>query len=212
MSLTGDTFGTIGPILAGQGVESSPFQRLVLTDNTGAVNRGTILVADNKFVDDRITGSVEVVDGGKNRTISNQTFMGFCHGAPVAGSYSHMQLFNPIDSGKNVIVKSIFISSPTNGYFSLQRLNTQLTTLLTTGGAPKKIGGSVGKTEQRFQTDATVLGTAMQLLTYIAAYIPFQMKFEEPMVIPPGQSLMTVTGTTNQELPTMFEYYEEAIL
>ena len=212
LSLTGDTFGTIGPILAGQGVENSPFQRLVLVDNTGNVNNGTILIADNAFIDDRITGEVSVIDGGKVRTLSQKAFCGQVYQAALAGQYSQVQLWNPAGSGANIIVESFSISSLSATSVNCSITNSALTTSI--AGLSKLSGGSAGIANRRSQNTASLplnfalntIGVTMPANGYIIT------NFKEPMVLLPGYGFTLQTATVNTDVMANFEWYEEVTL
>src|SRR5688500_10394922 len=93
---TGDTFRTLGAILAGQGLEGVAFSRLTFRDTSGASNTLRVLIAGDKFIDDRITGEVSMIDGGKARTISNAAFAWANGCGPIAAKFSAAQLYNPI--------------------------------------------------------------------------------------------------------------------
>ena len=62
-----DGGSSLSPLYAGQG-QRKEFQRLTVTDKSGAANVVLIIVADDDFIDDRITGEVSVIDGSKART------------------------------------------------------------------------------------------------------------------------------------------------
>jgi hypothetical protein len=61
VSVRGDTFGKIGPIVAGQGLQQTPFNRLEVFDESGASNTFTILLCPNEFVNQVFSGSVSLV-------------------------------------------------------------------------------------------------------------------------------------------------------
>lgn len=172
---------------------------------------GTVIVGNGQIQDNRISGSVEVIDGGKNRTAANQTFFGYANAGLLAGNFSHQQLWNPAASGKNLFVKALTISTSVAQAPQLAWSNSAMTTLVTTGGSPKKIGGTAGSAEQRSQTNAAQLGTSLQHVIYLAANTPLQIQFQEPIQIPPGFGLVTRTSVVAADLPTVFEYMEESV-
>lgn len=51
-------FGALSGLIAGYGLEDTPFSYLYITDQSGATNQVSIVVGDEKFVDTRVTGSV----------------------------------------------------------------------------------------------------------------------------------------------------------
>lgn len=209
LTLTGDTFGTIGPILAGQGVEDSPFQRLVLTDNTGAVNNGTILIADNKFIDDRITGEVSIIDGGKSRTLSNTAGFVLLAQAAAVGQYSHAQIWNPVGSGKNCYIENLILSSPTAaGTISLRSSILPLTTLA--GSCSSKLITSViPLIESRTEFNAGVLGSGLVSEYVSGVSIQTYHELREPICLQPGIGLIVSGNIVNYGITAMLEFFIE---
>lgn len=49
-------YGKLPGLLVGQGLQRTPYTRLVLTDTSGAANAGTILCSGSEFVDNRTYG------------------------------------------------------------------------------------------------------------------------------------------------------------
>ena len=66
----------------------------------------TVIVGMGEIQDNRIQGSVEVVDGGKNRTLANLAFAGYAGVLNVAAQMSQVLLWNP-STTKNLVVESI---------------------------------------------------------------------------------------------------------
>lgn len=58
IDVTVEGAGTLPGLLSGQALKDTPFKRLVLRDASGAPNSGTILVASQEFVDNRLYGVV----------------------------------------------------------------------------------------------------------------------------------------------------------
>lgn len=58
VNIIGDTFGKLGPVNRGQGLENTPYRRLVIQDASGAPNSGTVLVSEANFIDQTLYGSI----------------------------------------------------------------------------------------------------------------------------------------------------------
>lgn len=58
INIIADTFGKLGPISRGQGLEKSTYNRLTIQDASGAPNVGTILVSESNFIDQTLYGSI----------------------------------------------------------------------------------------------------------------------------------------------------------
>lgn len=198
----------LGPIYAGQG-ERAEFKRLQLRDLSGAGNVGLVIIADDSFIDDRITGEVSVIDGGKSRTLAGQAFFGYANGTAAAANYMHAQLWNPAGSGKNVIVKSIGVSCATAQAVQIRTLASAMT-LSGGNAANKRAGGPSSSAEVRNQVNATILGTTPLATILVTANTMFSLTFAEPVVLVPGYGLHTNATVVNTDLPTNYEFIEEA--
>lgn len=60
VNVIGDTWGKLGPISRGQGLENSLYNRLTIQDASGSANAGTILVSDANFIDQTLYGSISL--------------------------------------------------------------------------------------------------------------------------------------------------------
>lgn len=212
LEIDGDTFGNIGPILAGQGVQDAPFHRLVLNDRSGALNNGTILIADNAFIDDRISGEVSVIDGGKARTLSERA--GFATVARIAdvALVSNSQIWNPSTSGLNVFVQKITYTSTTGAGIIGLRSNT--VALNTSAGNPasKNLGNVISAIEIRSETSAAALGVG-QLNNFVSAInTPTTQELKEPICIRPGVGMVFSGGIINYGISVSVEFFTEPIL
>ncbi|MCL6484930.1 MAG: hypothetical protein I4O49_12305, partial [Janthinobacterium lividum] len=72
-------------LLPGQGVRGFDFESLTVADRSGANNVGVLIVGDFDFQDDRIAGTVDVVDGGRTRTLAGIAFGASAYQAAVPG-------------------------------------------------------------------------------------------------------------------------------
>jgi hypothetical protein len=214
LSIQGDTFGTLGPILAGQGVEDSPFNRLVLVDNSGGVNNGTLLIADKKFIDDRISGDVSVIDGEKSRTLAGGMYSGNVYCVAVAGQYSNCQLWNPAGSGKNLIVTQLSYSTSVAAQIIFLMTPVQCANNFAIAIANKKAGAgspvSVLKFESKVAAETFPIGILRNDSTPAGTSVQWPIK--GVLVVPPGYGLNAYTSTVNVTNSINCEWFEEAIL
>jgi hypothetical protein len=157
-----------------------------------------------------ISGVVDVVDGGRTRTLLNQAFIAsYSIGVSPAGQYNHHQLWNPNGSGKNVFVESVFmLSSQVNG-ITIGYTQAALATLVKTGNS-KKIGGAASQIELR-----SFIGAALNpspLIDFgLDAGVGLTYNLKEPIFVPPGYGLMLGEGQPATDLRTGFEWFEEII-
>lgn len=105
VEVSGNTFGKLGALDAGQGLRGAWFDDLTLTDVSGGANEIEIIVAAAEFVDDRITGEVSVIDGARGRTLAGDEFTSSTWtGAVAAGETGAVQLWNPLGSGVRLVI------------------------------------------------------------------------------------------------------------
>lgn len=62
VNVIGDTFGKLGPIGRGQGLEKTDYNRLTIQDASGGANSGTILVSDANLIDQTLYGSISLTN------------------------------------------------------------------------------------------------------------------------------------------------------
>lgn len=213
LNVTGDRFGTLAGMLPGQGLRDTNFERLTLKDETGAINNGAILISDGTFVDDRITGEVNVIDGGKLRTYSGGAYLASQNLNATATFFAIAQIFNPATSKKNTILEKLIISSSTGGKILIGRYNSALAS----GGAAaspesNKIHNGVESTSQiRYGISGTALALNTMLLPYIAANQSLTYDLKEPIILGPGYGINVNHTVLNADLTVGFEFYEELI-
>lgn len=199
-------------LLPGQGVFGIEYQNFVVEDRAGIDNRGVIMAGSFDFRDDRITGTVDMVDGGYNRTMAGQAFSGALFQTGVAGQYSHGLLFNPATSKKSVIVSSYDLAT-----------NTAATALvgLYSGGFQGGAGGASKLTDgdpsvsllQTLAQAAMVPPSVNSKVLYLTANTQFVGTLKEPIVLMPGSGLLIcVNSGAGLPLTANFEYTEMPLL
>jgi len=201
----------VGPIYAGQGERDEEFKRITLVDKTGAINSGYIIISDGTFVDDRITGEVSVIDGGKARTLSNAAFAGTSGAAAVAANIPSVGLWNPAGSGKNAIIETILLSSTTTQVVRWGSATVAIGTIFT-GYPAKKVGGTQAVSQI---TSGNLAGFPTGWQYYgninLLANTPLMWAFKEPIVVPPGFAFGAQGGTLNTDMQVNLEFFEEPI-
>lgn len=196
-------------LLPGQGVNNVKFTSIDVQDRTGSQNSGTILAGIYDFRDDRITGTVDVVDGGRTRTFNNQAFSQGAGMNGSAGQYPYVFLFNPAGSGKNVIIESIVVSSNAVGGWGLSWTANDPAV----GSAPgrsKKAGGANSAAYLKVLSDPTLIGTGYFTLDLQASQ-PFVHVPKEPYLLVPGTGLAVRGSISGGNINSTFEWFEESI-
>jgi hypothetical protein len=207
------TDGAVIDLLPGQGVSNRNFETIEITDKSGAVNAGSILAGDFDFRDERITGTVDIVDGGRARVIANQAFFGSTElVAGGAGAAAQAQLWNK-STNKRVIIQKICVSSATAGAIGFGQAVAQLPTLA--GSAGSKHVGSPASASVETRTNTAVgglVGVGTQFGTvFIQANVSFIYKLNEPVVLEPSTGFGVWHGLTNVDLRVFFEFFEEPL-
>ncbi|MCX5545691.1 hypothetical protein M3A49_40820 [Paraburkholderia sp. CNPSo 3076] len=181
---------------------------------TNAVGAGTIIgsvvIGNGRIDDNTLQGTVNVVDGGKFRTLSNSAFA-CAAGAPGAASvYGRNQLWNPAASGVRLVCESVVIkASSTAQSMNIGFMNTQLTGGLVQG-VSKLGGGTAAKGGVMADTNASSVQTFTALSVASAQANTLQNIYDiEPLVVPPGWGLTLWSTVANSDLVTNFQWYEE---
>lgn len=194
-------------LMPGQGLREFSFNTLTITDKSGAANAGKILVGFSSMIDDRVTGEVAVIDGGKARTLSGSAFFGSSGVNAVSGTYAHVQLENPAASGKRVVLEQVVLSIATDSMVSMRSGYAALAS--SSGGAASKlIGGAASAAVRRQENIAAMIGTPLTHFL-IGASRPLPVKFAEPIVIAPGGFVTLASQTLNTNLFAAWEFFEE---
>ncbi|MBB1602546.1 hypothetical protein [Variovorax sp. UMC13] len=228
VEVRGDTFGTIGGVLPGQGLERTPFNRLEFRDISGGDNQISLLVADQAFVDDRISGEVSVIDGNTALTKAGLAFIASANASAAPGNLFFVQLHNKSTDTLlrlNKVRYQTAMNAAATGAFSVQHLFTN---------APQVVAGTTVKPAYRknvvgvpiVSTKAEVRACSAANLpagvsTVIVGYDPNPaaqiIEFREPLILRPGcgfcmqmDTQMVASGSAN--LGAVFEFVEESIL
>lgn len=201
----------LGPIYAGQG-ERAEFKRLTLVDRSGSPNVGYIIVADDTFIDDRISGEVSVIDGGKARTVANLSFLGRLYRAGSAGNYSHCQLWNQ-STTRNLIVQQFVSSCSSAATVYLNAAGAALANIgVPANPGSKLIGGADSGAQFRYVHQASIdFGIKAMTMYQVAAVQSVLFRFTEPLVVPPGYGLTWACAGLGVDLLVNVDYYEEAV-
>lgn len=205
--------GGYADLLPGQGIFNMAFDSLTVSDRTGLANIGTILAGDFDFRDDRITGTVDVVDGGKARTLAGLAYMASNALTSAAAQYPSIQLWNPPGSGRNLVVEKISAAHTSQGLIDMGRTSAPI------GAAFKAptnknlsiAGGSVAQC--RYQSSAALPMVAADVMfnSIVAGMALVLLPLNEPIVVGPGMGLCIMSEVQNVALNASFEYFEEAL-
>jgi hypothetical protein len=175
---------------------------------------GIILMGEGEFQDNRVSGSVEVIDGGKARTLAGMAFsIATAPGSAVTVN-SRVAILNPAGSAKNLVVESIAFApdalATANLYSGAGPIG------IADPGFSKNMGMaaqiSVAQVSRDVTTQTSGPGTAALWQMAAQAGARDVWTPTEPIVIPPGKSLIIWCNVKNVNFAALFEWFEESIV
>ncbi len=126
---------------------------------------------------------------------AGQAFWGGHHRGQSAAVFSHIQLLNPVASGKSATVYFFTGGATASGLYHVREYDTALTTLVQ-NGINCQSGGAGGVCEIRTMDNGAALGTLVTIIYAVSnAWLPVgnQWVFE----LGQGQGLVVAPGAVN---------------
>lgn len=174
----------------------------------GATISGKVVIGDGRIDDPTINGTVQVVDGGKARTLSGTSFIGIGAVNGTAGVYTQVQLWNPGGSGKRLVVEAVGGNVSGNPLVLVWGFTNAALGSVIQQGLSKLAGGAASVAQ--LQTGTTAVAPTPTLFNMsLPAATSFPEKMNEPIVLPPNYGLICVATTVNNGFGATFEWYEE---
>ncbi|KDP85610.1 hypothetical protein CF70_013000 [Cupriavidus sp. SK-3] len=191
----------------GQGFRfSEQVTRWVVFNKSNLPLYGTLMIGSGDFFDQRITGDVNVIDNAKARTLANTSFITAIGAGGTAGTLAHCQLWNPAGRNVSLIVEGLEVSAGAATAVNIWLTNGALGTLQS-NPVSKLAGGAASGAEGRVYNGAAASGSQL-FGTSLQANVPYQRRFVEPIVLPPGWGMFAMNNTVNQSLNYSVEYFE----
>ncbi len=162
----------------------------------------------------RTAGVVQVVDGGKARTLASNTYLASAASGAAAGLYSHCQIWNPIGSGKNIVIQQVIMGIVVSGGgAAAATLRPTAAPIATLQASPqsKLINAATGVAQARAEQSAAPLGAAQLAGFSIQSLVPFVYRMTEPVVLRPGSGLLMAVLQVNTSAELNAELYEEQV-
>jgi hypothetical protein len=162
----------------------------------------------------RQPGIVNVVDAGKTRTLSGQSFMGQQQFTAGAATYASVQLFNPVGSGKRVVIEAASMTGSLAGNLILTLISASQVN--GGNGHPKLSGGANSTAVLQYASSATYAGLNpstgdLQKVPNLAN-TAYPISFKEPVVLLPSYGLMVVSDqNASPSVTGVFEFFEESL-
>ncbi|WP_250479121.1 MULTISPECIES: hypothetical protein [unclassified Caballeronia] len=177
----------------------------------GATIIGKVVVGNGRIDDNSMQGVVQVVDGGKARTIAGGAFSVYGVAQAVASAYGRVQLWNPATNANRLVVENVTIFTGSAGpqaakvQFNAAKLASTLQ-----AGISKRADGAASAALACYDTNASFAPDAGSLLALSAqASSSPGFKLAEPIVVPPGYGLLVWASGVNTLFGCSFEWYEE---
>lgn len=173
---------------------------------------GRLVIGQGELTDNRVTGSVEVIDGDRNLTNAGLMFSGSSGSNPNASLYAVSQLWNPVGSGKNIVVKCCNFSTPNGQAAVLNIGNVQMATDVTaTRSANKLSGGANSAAMVRHGHSETIPTTGFLQAYNMTANQIVTWKACGPLVIKPGFGFNLTGAAINTSATLNVEWLEEGM-
>lgn len=181
-----------------------PFAAFTLRNVSGRAQTVRVMFGSGVGGSRRVQGVVSTVDGGRQRTLDGAAFMAPCNVATVAGQNPHGQIWNPPGQGQSIVIKALHLASSTTGQILIRTDTAAFGGLFGTLRNKLLGGAAITGPEVRTGNSATIQGQPLGTV-YVATAAPFSFRFEEPVIVPPGNGLFVVHANVATDLVCSFE-------
>lgn len=188
-----------------------PFAGFSVNNPTAASQSITLMISDGRGGSRRQPGLVQVVDGGRVRSISGQSFVAYA-AVTTAAQRAHLQILNPAGSGRRTIIKTINVSTDTANVLRVGRLIGALGTQQTTV-ARKLVQAAAGQAgvEARVETLTNISANFTQHFALImGANSRERVQLDDPYVLEQGEGLGIAGDAVNGTVTMWVEGVTEA--
>lgn len=190
-----------------QGLE---FATIQITSDTAQVIRS--FYGDGTAGTRRMSGVVQVVDGGKSRSLAAKAFIGNVSGGiPAAGKYAQAALWNPPGSNVNLILKAVTISANVAVGCNNKKITAELVS--NNGGVFSKNLGLTDLSNGQMLYDIVTLVAPVPTAIFqvsVQANGMGQYPLQEPIIITPGVGFCLIANSPATQVVTTFEWFEDS--
>lgn len=165
---------------------------------------GVVRVGMGRVQSARLVGTVQVIDGERQKVTSGQCFRAY---ATQTGNKAAVQVWNPANSGKNIYVQAVRAGASTADSWQVQ---TSTNALGGAGPTPANLDRSGGASVSLIRTgDASTLsGIADMAAGYMQASNDVVLVFPRPVLLRPGLGLAFLATAAANSLRACFEWEE----
>lgn len=212
------------PLIVGREVrfaERETKSALNILNRGGTTATGVLFVGSGDIQDRSTVGSVSVNNfpagfDVENRasdlellgldSVAGNQFYGSVGLVGVSAQYAHAQLLNPVGSGVSVLLSRVWVNTRSaTVQINLQRYDTALATLV--GGINKSLAGSSPAAEVREDNNGSPFGSRIGQIK-VGNYEGVDLLRDGPLVLAPGEGVLTQMGSVNNDNFTIFEWRE----
>ncbi|SKC92262.1 hypothetical protein [Paraburkholderia hospita] len=194
----------------GQGFDfGAQFTQLLVINKGATAIAGTLVISTSGFRNFRISGDVNVLDGGKSRTLSGASKIACVSSTGAAGTFARVQLWNPANSNLRFVLEAITIATGGVNDSAVMVYQTAALSTLFQLGQPKLAGAAASVGGVYLDTTATPGAPPEGIAIALPPYTTFTYKFSEPVVLPPGYGCTLWATVANAQLVANYEWYEE---
>jgi hypothetical protein len=187
------------------------FDRVEVTSSVDQVV--SFQIARGQVSSDRVLGEVSVIDGELSRSRNDRGYLGNAAFGPVAGNFSHVQLWNLPGSGRRLVMNQLTSTLPSGvpSLVEFRHSSFQLPGALNSPLNKRLDGGSSVASFYGVANAAVQANAAFGVLGLDVLFKTKFYRFVGPLIIEPGRGLVVVPAIQNQGVSANFEYFEEVI-
>jgi hypothetical protein len=172
---------------------------------------GELLIGDGSFEDNRVSGTVEVVDGAKNRTLLGGSFAEpFAPAVPLAGNFVRVGMYMPVGSTRRAVIKAVTVASQTAQGISVGSINAAPGGLAAPVGN-KLIGSAFALQIRRCEDQGASLPSSGLFVLGLQASLSTRLMLDDPIILNPGFGVVFLTSVAATSLSGTIEGYEEPL-
>jgi len=176
----------------------------------GAVSQVvTVQIAGGGVGSDRVVGEVSVISGELSRTRAGITFYGGYYKNGAAGQIPFVTLSNQVGSGKRLVVEGVAAGVSDMSGFSVRWTAGEIGTFVSSPQS-KMIGAGASVARVTIGEAATYQGTEIAG-TMTTANVTQALLMQEPIIIPPGYSVIVHSGAVANTIRATFSFFEESL-
>lgn len=202
----------------GLGLPLLPFETLGVENTAAYAQTIELYIGDETVRDSRLSVPsdtvVGIVDGSKQRVITNESFTSYSTINGLAANYNHNQIYNA-STDKNLIVTAVRVSASAASSFTISAYGAPISGVYGSGvGRSKLLDAAVDTESQaRVQQAASLLITGAINFNFSVPASETKSIIEEgrgdTFVIPPAKGLLVQCTTPNCATAFSVDYYKE---